>query len=881
MDRAVPHRRRLREHRWPSLPVGMLVAALIVAGCIIHPLIAQPENSLRRLVSPATTASPTARPRARTGARTVGQADLTVLRVAGLMLNRPQTSDSVARRDAITTKSATGQTSRQDQPESKDLRRLPVPNVQASQPHATFAAQGVRYNVAQSNAASNDEEDLLVDVGEEDLLSPHGEDLLTNSHDEELLGVGTNEDEDLLNAPSQIVEDNAPVERHDDQLAEQPVEATDDVDEHHDEEKDAHVDQPVEELPPQGPAGPDNDAEQRLADPENLPAQALGDRPGTTPSRRTDNIAASSEGEVAAESDEEDLLLGTEEDLLDPQREDEASLPEEAGVASDSLLNEAGPPRENRADSPATRGFRRPDLRRERANPRGTEDSDPDGVDTNDGARDDDGEHDAEREDAARSDSDAKQQTTDLVVSTMPQYEVGNVAFDPSAFTPDPDYSHFPYMPPVEDSVFSGKTLNPTERPWVELGRGMYLPGRIPCSQTFMGIHNLVSQHFLVYGDYRTATAYVDGGANDRWVWAHRLNLDFDWMITDTERVHGFSGPIDRGTNFTRLEHNDGDFKFFDEFDHNWDTIFFEGDVGSILGGIMGHDSRFDMPFAVGLMPLLFQNGIWMEDAFVGAAVTLPAQHNAMLGWSNYELTFFAGIDELNSPAFPGDDSAASLYGVISFIEAYDGYLELGYAFLDDTSGQGLGYHNVGFSFSRRYWHRVSNALRVIVNAGQDPVNGPRTADGALFLVENALITSKPNTFVPYMNLFAGYGRPQSVARAAVAGGILRNTGILFETDGLTGFPFLDDTANNSYGGAIGINWLGPQFNYQVILEAGMVQTFGRAGSRRATDDQYGIGARFQKPLTNAWLVRMDALYGLFENDNDISGGRVELRYKF
>ena len=35
-----------------------------------------------------------------------------------------------------------------------------------------------------------------------------------------------------------------------------------------------------------------------------------------------------------------------------------------------------------------------------------------------------------------------------------------------------------------------------------------------------------------------------------------------------------------------------------------------------------------------------------------------------------------------------------------------------------------------------------------------------------------------PLTFVPYGNFFVGWDRPQSVARAGVSGGILRNSGI-------------------------------------------------------------------------------------------------------
>lgn len=459
--------------------------------------------------------------------------------------------------------------------------------------------------------------------------------------------------------------------------------------------------------------------------------------------------------------------------------------------------------------------------------------------------------------------------------------EQGEVPYDPGAFAPDPDYSDWKYCPEVEKSPWDDKFPLTTQRPWVEWGRGLYREGRIPPSETWMGCHNLVSQHFLVYGDFRSGLAYIDAGGNDQVVWANRLNLDLDWKITSTERVHAFIGPLDRGASVTRVVMDNGELDLVDELDKNFDTGFFEGDLGAILGGMGGYDSPFDLPFTVGLIPLLFQNGIWMEDALVGAAMTVPARHNSALNWPNYDLTFFAAIDRLNSPAFGTDDSAAHVYGVHWFLEAYGGYFELGYAALDDQTNAGLGYHNVGASFTRRYFQRLSNSVRVIFNTGQDPVTGPRTADGQLVIIENALISSSPNTFVPYCNLFGGFGRPQSVGRAAVSGGVLRNTGILFETDGLTGFPFLDDTANNTYGGAMGVNWLGPNLDRQVILEMATVQTFGRRGGRRAVGDQYGFGARYQKNLNHAWLFRADLLYGFLDGDNDLVGVRTELRHKF
>jgi hypothetical protein len=244
------------------------------------------------------------------------------------------------------------------------------------------------------------------------------------------------------------------------------------------------------------------------------------------------------------------------------------------------------------------------------------------------------------------------------------------------------------------------------------------------------------------------------------------------------------------------------------------------------------------------------------------------------------DITFFAGYDKLNSPAFQGDDSAARVMGVATFIEALNGYFEVDYAFLDDRTGQDRSYHNMAIGYTRRYGRFISNSTRIIVNAGQQS-NVPGTADGVLLLSENSLITGSPSTVVPYFNMFAGFDRPQSVGRNAAAGGILRNTGILFESDNLTGYPTLDATANDTFGMALGLNLLADEFAQQLIVEVAALGVMGDDANRNAVGDQYGVGVRYQLPLTNSVIFRADAMVGFLRGDEDINGGRMEIRKKF
>lgn len=465
-----------------------------------------------------------------------------------------------------------------------------------------------------------------------------------------------------------------------------------------------------------------------------------------------------------------------------------------------------------------------------------------------------------------------------IAPAAMSGLGIRSVPFSPETFAPTPKPAA-PYDPQQELAVYRGKYAVPVQRPWVEFWRPFYGPGIYPPASDLFGKTNLLFPHFYVYGDYRTAVGVNRNQAGNARSWATRLNLDMDLRLTATERIHGFMGPLDKNNQFTRLDFTD-DVRFETVTDAKFDTLFFEGDAGAITGGLTGIDSPFDLPFTFGLVPLLYQNGIWMEDAVLGAAFAIPARNSPALRWSNYDATFFVAGDQITSDAFRGSNSAAEAIGTAWFIEAYNGYIELDYAYVHDDVGQQRSYNNFAVAYTRRYFSRISNSVRFLSNFGQDLPAEQRTADGYLLILENSLISSAPNTFVPYCNLFYGSGRPQSVARAAGSGGILRNTGINFESDGLTGYPTLDPTAANTYGAALGVNMLGANFRDQLVLEMAALGSYGDA-FRRVPGDQYAAGFRYQRPLSYRCLVRTDTMYGFLRNAPDIAGTRVELRWKF
>ena len=84
------------------------------------------------------------------------------------------------------------------------------------------------------------------------------------------------------------------------------------------------------------------------------------------------------------------------------------------------------------------------------------------------------------------------------------------------------------------------------------------------------------------------------------------------------------------------------------------------------------------------------------------------------------------------------------------------------------------------------------------------------------------------------------------------------------------------------FGGAIGIQNL---FNLdqQIVLELSTVQIMGDANDlgRAATDDQYGIGLRYQLPISKSWIIRADAMVGFLDGADDIAGVSFEMRFGF
>jgi hypothetical protein len=474
--------------------------------------------------------------------------------------------------------------------------------------------------------------------------------------------------------------------------------------------------------------------------------------------------------------------------------------------------------------------------------------------------------------------------------------QLRSIPYERTRFGSDPIYPA-DYATAAQWAIYGGKQkIENSPRPLFEFGYPQYEAGPLPPARNWFGAKNLARPQFMVFGDWRTAVAANDAGGDRIGQLATRLNLDFDLALTSTGRLHWSMRPLDQDGRFTRYQFSDqkpgANNGFTSELNGHLKTMFFEGDLSAITAGITGRDQHWDLPFVVGFMPLFVQNGIWMNAAVTGGAFAIPARSSPLFDISNMDITFFGAGGLVSSPAIRQasgqlDQNAGQVFGVTMFAEMLTGYLEAGYGYTNDTrhfaGGGDFSYHNLTLAFTRRYAGLISNSVRLIGNFGQKPPPGAaHTADGYLVLVENSFITRHELTLVPYLNLWYGQHHPQSLLRAADAGGVLANTGIDFQTDGLTGFPNLDASAQDTYGGALGIEYLF-SLDRQVVAEVSGVFPHGDDSAKRpAQGDQYAVGLRFQQNLGKAWILRSDYTYGIRGGGQpDFNGVRLEIRRKF
>jgi hypothetical protein len=510
---------------------------------------------------------------------------------------------------------------------------------------------------------------------------------------------------------------------------------------------------------------------------------------------------------------------------------------------------------------------------------------------------------------------------------------IKSMPYQKSFFKKDPINQNLVYDSNAQKLIYGGKSAVNTARPLLEIGRGLYAPGEYKPGLPF---------HFIVYGDIQTGSGFNRFASNQEAVLGLRANLELDLKLTSTERIHALIQPFDTNNLPTQISLlNQGKNTSKQGFSHTFrrcidDKIDANGCTAleafdEIFGNLFFEGEMKNIPFSLGKIPHLLQNGVWMEDAYLGAAMSIASKNSVTFDISNYDISFFVAGLGVNDRVFGGanrNGGDQSIFGTSFFLETLGGYIEGGYGFVFDHGSQkdrvlfsqdirlngknfsgNLSYHNFTIALTKRYGGWLSNSIRLIGNVGQENLNilnptltDPKTvknANGFAILIENSLITKNSLTFVPYFNLFIGIDSPQAIAKQF---GLLRNTGILFENNILTGQQSLFDNPDDSVGGALGLQYLFA-LDQQLVLEvAGSASICRDKNAKNLLNqtckrgqingenvlDQAAVGLRYQLPfqiIKKAWIFRADSLFGTFDSESQnhqtFFGARIELRRKF
>lgn len=380
----------------------------------------------------------------------------------------------------------------------------------------------------------------------------------------------------------------------------------------------------------------------------------------------------------------------------------------------------------------------------------------------------------------------------------------------------------------------------------------------------------------IIYGTFRTALQVFDNGMESGTIseWANRLDLFTNIYLTPTERILFSIRPLDTGGNFTsyRFDEPSG---FDDAFNGRVRSLYFEGDFGELFPNLDPDDKlSLDYGFAVGRMPLNFQDGIMINDSVDAIGVTRASLF--LFGASAARLTALVSWNEIHR----GDnqiDDGANLFGLFYAADYQKSTYEIDFAYVDGSESTGGDGAYFGIGQTRRFG-KLNSTLRFNVSKALDEET-PGIDDGIL-LFSQISRTMDYNFDIAYLNSFWGIGNYTSAARDPSVGGPIGGiNGLLFGAVGLGRYgSALSNRTNDAVGGALGYQHFldGQHSKRQITAEIG-----GRVATEGNSRSGGGISLRYQQAIDQHSIIRFDAFAALYDDGNDGAGVRAEWTYQF
>ncbi len=378
-----------------------------------------------------------------------------------------------------------------------------------------------------------------------------------------------------------------------------------------------------------------------------------------------------------------------------------------------------------------------------------------------------------------------------------------------------------------------------------------------------------------VFGDFRTTIGhYADGVSGSREFWASRLDIFANLKLTPTERILiGFS-PLTEGTRHTGILYTDDDgVEYVNGLNPYLTTLFFEGEFGEIFPNLDPDDTgHYDFGFSIGRQPLLFQEGMMINDTIDAFALTrdtivIPGltpdlRATALFGWGNIR----RDDNQL--------DESAYLLGLFTEADLRKSTVNLDLAYIISDKDEGGDGFYFGASAVQRIGH-YNTAFRINTSTAVER-RGAAVDDGVLLFSEiSRTLTGSEN--ILYGNAFWAIGNYSSVARDSSTGGPLGQVGILFAAPAVgLGGSALSNRADDVIGGAIGHQMFFNEDRTQLALEIG-----GRKDTDGSGQGIVAVGGQLLHALNNRSSIQVDGFLSAGENRKAGTGLRVELRTRF
>ncbi len=426
----------------------------------------------------------------------------------------------------------------------------------------------------------------------------------------------------------------------------------------------------------------------------------------------------------------------------------------------------------------------------------------------------------------------------------------------------------------------ANRNLPPRPNLLAEVGDGFLDTGQLDAGFEVPVIGAVWQPRLWSYFIYRTAVQSFDAGIPGvprETEWAHRLDLFVNLQLTGTEKILLGLRPLDnnRPDEFSRYTFSGRDEGWNGEFNYIPETLFFEGDLGSLFpvfdrAGII----PLDFGFTVGRQPITFQEGILINDTL--DAVGLIRNNIPFPGVSNFRTSALWAWNRVDRNDI-SRNSDEDLFGLFTAADGQVSTYNLDLIYVrDDDNGDGFYF---GASSIQRIaaWDGVSTAFRINGSVAlEDEIAGNPgnvVGDGVLLTAEFSKHPHGSDDIV-YFNPFLAIGNFTQAGREAVVGGPLANTGILFASPGLGNYgaeinPFTDDDV----GAAIGYQAFWDNNRRNLILEIAGKHDYSGDGF-----DSLGFGFQLQQALAQYVQLQFEAYYTLNEDREDGAGARAEVQ---